>query len=52
VSGSVTVTFTGNKVPVWFKFYVACGIDPNHPQNDGYFPDTDCQFFATDSTNI
>ena len=49
---SVTITFTGSKVPIWFKFYVACGISPDHPQNDGYFPDTDCQFFASDSTSF
>ncbi len=49
---SVTIDFTSVKVPIWFKLWVACGLDPNHPQNDGYFPDTDCQFFASDSTTI
>jgi hypothetical protein len=52
ISQSVTITFTGAKVPVWFKFFVACGISADHPQGDGYFPDTDCQFFTTDSTTI
>ena len=52
ISNSVTINFSSNKVPVWFKFWVACGISSDHPQNDGYFPDTDCQFFTTDTANI
>lgn len=49
ISQSVTITFTGTKVPIWFKFYVGCGLTPG---GDGYFPNTDCQFFATDTANI